>query len=225
MFLWTLLLPDTDPLYNLIHPVIALGHIGCYWLPDALCWTTALGNGSLLSCIPCSRPLHIFVFWVGSKMERKKWKQEDIIVSVSSRLGPPKLQGKGRRGKKKRRKGKRKDFKEEENGEHWFKSALQARWAGGWELGKPLFAGVMDTENPHHLLPRKAFSASVIYSPTPSFIPLSSFSFLAISVSPFTLLICSLFLSPVRRTAQCQAAAQRLLHEFMDASHLICKDF
>ena len=62
---------------------------------------------------------------------------------------------------------KRKDFKEEENGECWFKSALQGRWAGGWELGKPLFADVKDTENPHHLLPRKGFSASVIYSPTP----------------------------------------------------------
>lgn len=159
-------------------------------------------------------------------MERKKWKQEkDTIVSVSSRLGPPKLQGKGRHGKKKRRKENRKDFMEEENGERWFKSALQARWAGGWELGKPLFADVKNTENPHYLLPRKAFSASVIYSPTPSLTHLSSLSFLAISLSPFTLLICSLLLSPVQRTAQCQAAAQRLLHEFMDESHLICKDF
>lgn len=38
-------------------------------------------------------------------MERKKWKQEkDTIVSVSSRHGPPKLQSRGRHGKKKRRK-------------------------------------------------------------------------------------------------------------------------
>ena len=122
-------------------------------------------------------------------------------------------QAPGRHGKKKRRKENRKDFVEEENGERWFKSALQARWAGGWELGKPLFADVKDTENPHHLLPRKAFSASVIYSPTPSLTHLSSLFFF--SYFPESFHSPSLFTASVSSAENCSVPSSSSVNKFM----------
>ena len=161
-------------------------------------------------------------------MERKKWKQEkDTIVSVSSRLGPPKLQedmGRRKGGRKIERTSWRRRMG---NAGLNLLSRPDGQEDGSWASLSLQMSRILKT----HITScqEKPFLPLSSTHPLPHSPTCLLFSFLASSLSPFTLLLCSLLLSPVQRTAQCQAAAQWtnscLLHEFMDESHLICKDF